>query len=86
MVGDRQFERMRNTANDLNFEVAQLEPADAYEIRNSVRDRIRWRRKTAEPPDPYRDLMNRVLNLLEHPNLSPKQAAQLERVFFRIES
>ena len=83
MVTESEFEGMRQSANDLNFEVAQLEQADAYELRNAVRDRIRWKRRSAEPPDAYRDLMNRVLTVLENPKLSPKQAAQLERVFFR---
>jgi hypothetical protein len=83
VVDDEEFERMRETASDLNFEVDQLEAADAYDLRNAVRDRIRWKRDTAEPPAEHRDLMNRILALLEHPRLSPKQAAQLERLFFR---
>ena len=83
MVPDADFEQMRKTASDLSFEIAQLEAADAFDVRNAIRDRIRWRRTTADPPDAYRDVMNRALTLLENTKLSPKQAAQLGRLVFR---
>jgi hypothetical protein len=83
VVEDADFEEMQKTAADLNFEVGQLEAVDTFDLRNAVRDRIRWHRDTADPPDAQRELMNRVLELLENPRLSPKQAAQLERLFFR---
>jgi hypothetical protein len=80
-VPNDEFQTMLARARNFRRRVDELGSVSGPVIAEGVRDRLR-RRLVEYLPPAQRELAEEIVTLLEHPELSQLQAAQLERAFF----
>jgi hypothetical protein len=79
-VNDAEFQSLLEQVRELHELADEL--AESTWIRANVRARLSWEPDPPPLPPPERELADKVVEVLERPELSSWQARQLRHIFF----